>query len=206
MTSKILIVEDEALLALDLKNQLENQRYEVTAIAPSNKKAMKLIAETVPDLVLMDIQIKGKIDGVETAKMVKEQYNIPVVFLTAYADDTFLQRAKLAEPFGYLLKPIDTRDLHSTIEMALYKAGMEQERLRLTQELEKALAEVKTLRGILPICASCKKIRDSKGYWKQVEEYICQHSEAKFSHSLCHSCAEKMYHNEEWFQEYKKKC
>ena len=102
-------------------------------------------------------------------------------------------RAKITEPFGYMLKPVENRELHSTIEMALYKAKMDKERERLIKELEEALAEVKTLRGFLPICSNCKNVRDDEGYWQRIEQYIEDRSDAQFSHSICPACAKKLY-------------
>ncbi len=193
MKPKILIVEDEVLLAIDLKVQLEKLGYQITATASSSIKAMQFIETEKLDLVLMDIRIKGEVDGIETAQMIKNEHDIPVIFLTAYADDTFLARAKLTEPFGYMLKPVESRELHSTIEMALYKAKLEKERTMLRLELEEALAEIQTLRGILPICSFCKNIRDDKGYWQQIEAYFSRKSDVQFSHGVCPDCIRKEY-------------
>ncbi len=188
-----MIVEDEAILATDLRNQLQTMGYSVTAIASSKEKALQRIAEDPPDLVLMDIRIKGRADGIDTAREIKARYGIPVIYLTAYADETFLERAKITEPFGYMIKPVETRELHSTIEISLYKVKMDRERERLIIDLENALAEVKTLRGFLPICANCKKIRDDEGYWQRIEKYIEDRSDAQFSHSICPECSKQLY-------------
>lgn len=110
-----------------------------------------------------------------------------------YADKAFLERAKITEPFGYMIKPVETKELHSTIEISLYKAKMDKERTRLIKDLENALAEVKTLRGFLPICSNCMKIRDDEGFWQKIEKYIQDRSDVKFSHSLCPDCAKKLY-------------
>jgi hypothetical protein len=104
-----------------------------------------------------------------------------------------LERAKITEPFGYLLKPFQPRELRSTIEMALYKAEMERQLKQANHELKAALAQVKKLSGLLPICANCKKIRDSDDYWHEVEDYISSHSEADFSHGICPDCMKKLY-------------
>jgi len=193
LEAKIMIVEDEAILATDLRNQLQTMGYSVTAIASSKEKALQRIAEDPPDLVLMDIRIKGRADGIDTAREIKARYGIPVIYLTAYADETFLERAKITEPFGYMIKPVETRELHSTIEISLYKVKMDRERERLIIDLENALAEVKTLRGFLPICANCKKIRDDEGYWQRIEKYIEDRSDAQFSHSICPECSKQLY-------------
>lgn len=123
--AKILLVEDEKIVALDIRRHLERFGYEVINSVDSGEEAIKKCEEEVPDLILMDIMLKGKIDGVETAGIIKEKHLVPIVFLTAYADDSTLERAKITEPFGYLIKPFEERELKSTIEMALYKSGID---------------------------------------------------------------------------------
>ncbi len=124
---KILIVEDEMIVALDLKNRLTKLGYTVPALAASGEEALAILAEVQPDLVLMDIKLNGKMDGVTAAQQIKEQNGVPVIYLTAYADESTLQRAKITEPYGYLIKPFGEKELHSTIEMALYKHQIEQQ-------------------------------------------------------------------------------
>ena len=123
--AQILVVEDESIVAKDIQNTLTNLGYSVPAIASSGKEAIQKVGKFQPDLVLMDIVLKGSMDGVETADEIRTKFDIPVVYLTAYADDATLQRAKITEPYGYLIKPFQERELHSTIEMALYKQAME---------------------------------------------------------------------------------
>jgi len=122
---KILLVEDEKIVALDIRRHLERFGYRVTNSVDTGEEAIKRCEEEVPDLILMDIMLKGKLDGVETAGIIKEKHLVPIVFLTAYADDITLERAKVIEPFGYLIKPFEERELKSTIEMALYKSGID---------------------------------------------------------------------------------
>ncbi len=191
--AQVLVVEDASIIAKDIQDMLRRLGYAVSAVASSGEEAVQKAAETHPDLVLMDIVLKGDMDGVEAAQQIRDRFHIPVVYLTAYADEDTLQRAKITEPFGLILKPFEERELHAAIEMALYKHKAEEERERLIRELENALAEIKTLRGIIPICSSCKKIRDDEGYWHQVEVYIRDHSEAEFSHGICPECAKKLY-------------
>lgn len=115
------IVEDEAIVANDLKETLLSLGYAVAGTAKSGEIALEKIRDTRPDLVLMDIHLAGTLDGIDTAGKVRTLYNIPVVFLTAYADKALLDRARLTEPYGYIIKPYDDRGLQSTVEMALYK-------------------------------------------------------------------------------------
>ena len=122
---KILVVEDESIIAMDIKQRAESLGYTVTAVTPSGEKAVKIAEETTPDLVLMDIVLKGEIDGIEAAQRIKNAHDIPIVYLTAYSDEKTLKRAKVTEPFGYIIKPFEDRELHSAVEMALYKHKME---------------------------------------------------------------------------------
>lgn len=122
---RVLIVEDESLVARDIHNMLRSLGYEVVGIVASGEMALQKASKSAPDLVLMDIVLKGDVDGITAAEKLWEDLNIPVIYLTAYADDTTFQRAKLTKPFGYLLKPFEERELQTTIEMALYKSRME---------------------------------------------------------------------------------
>ena len=122
---RILVVEDETIVALDLKNSLKMLGYDVVGTACSGEEAIAKADQTRPDLVLMDIILKGKMDGVQAADSIRATLNIPVIFLTACADERTLQRAKVTEAFGYLLKPFEERELHGHIEIALYKHHME---------------------------------------------------------------------------------
>ncbi len=124
--TKILIVEDEIILAKDIQYCLEMHGYSVAGFVSSGEKAIQKTSEESPDLVLMDIRLKGDMDGIEAARQIKSRFNIPVVYLTAHADNATLKRAKITEPYGYILKPFEDRDLHIGIEIALYKHQMEE--------------------------------------------------------------------------------
>ncbi|MCU0359281.1 MAG: response regulator [Bacteroidia bacterium] len=117
----IFIVEDESIVAKDIQNSLIKLGYNVVGIANNGADAIAKVVELAPDLVLMDIMIKGNLTGIEASEKIKEQINVPVIFLTAYADESTLTRAKITEPYGYILKPFKEIDLHSNIEMAIYK-------------------------------------------------------------------------------------
>jgi len=191
--TRILIIEDEAIVAADLQDRLEQLGYEVIGTASNGVDALRLLAHDTPDLVLSDIMIQGDLDGTQVAIKIRDLYRLPVIFLTAYSSESVVARAKAAGPFGYLLKPFEERELQISIEMALYKHRMEAEREQLVHELQDALAKVKQLSGMLPICSFCKKIRDDQGYWSQVETYVAEKSEARFSHGLCPDCAGQLY-------------
>jgi diguanylate cyclase (GGDEF)-like protein/PAS domain S-box-containing protein len=138
---RILVVEDESIVALDLQDRLESLGYDVPAAVASGEKAVELAEVLTPDLVLMDIQLQGAMDGIEAADLIRQRFGMPVIYLTANADHPTVQRAKLTEPFGYVIKPFDERELHTNIEMALYKhqAGQalkeSEQRYRLLVEL-----------------------------------------------------------------------
>ena len=123
--AQILIVEDELIVAKEIESDLRGFGYSVAGIARSADTAFIAIASSHPDLILMDIKLNGQIDGIQTAEQVMLRYDIPVIFISAFSDETTLQRAKETAPFGYLLKPFEPKELHTTIEMALYKHGME---------------------------------------------------------------------------------
>lgn len=123
--AKVMVVEDEKIVALEIADRLRTIGYDVPDLASSGEEALPKVEEGCPDLVLMDIRLKGAMDGIETAEQIRNRFGIPVVYLTAYADEDTLQRAKITEPYGYLLKPFEERELRTTIEMALYKSKME---------------------------------------------------------------------------------
>lgn len=118
---RILIVEDEILVARDLQQQLKALGYTIVGIAATGERALALVAETQPQLVLMDIRLQGALDGIATAEQIRQRYALPIVYLTAHADTATVQRARVTEPFGYILKPFEERELHTIVEMALYK-------------------------------------------------------------------------------------
>jgi signal transduction histidine kinase len=132
---EILVVEDEVIIAEAIAESLKKQGYKVTAIVSTGEEAIQEAAATQPDLVLMDIVLEGDMDGIAAADKIRTDFNIPTVFLTAYADEETLQRAKLTDPFGYILKPFQQRDLHATIEIALHRHELE---TKMRQALETA--------------------------------------------------------------------
>ncbi len=137
---KILVVEDERLVAEDIKDTLEDIGYSVVGIVDTGEKALEKAEESRPDLVLMDIVLKEEMDGVKAAEEIKNELDIPVIYLTAYSDDEKLKRAKVTQPFGYIIKPFRRRELHSNIEMALYKHEMEK-KIRKKEKKYRAIFE-----------------------------------------------------------------
>src|SRR5258706_2637020 len=142
MSARILIVEDERITAEDLRDILTSLDYSVVASVSSGADAIALAEETQPDLALMDIQIRGAMDGAETARVLRERFNIPVIFLTAHADSGTVARAKSAAPLGYIVKPFQEGELHASIAIALHKHGVD------LQSLGKSELFASTLRAI----------------------------------------------------------
>ncbi len=314
---RILIAEDDGIIAARLQSFLIKLGYAVPAVVASGEEAVRQAAAVRPELVLMDIRLAGNLDGIEAGGQISTGLGIPLIYMTAYMDDTLLQRAKQTEPYGYLVKPVQDRELRATIEVALYRhrldrqlreseeryravvsqavegitlfeaetgclleandafqrmmgytaqeiptltiydvlehgrAGAkpdlalvlknrqaalgercfvrkdgslidvdvnaslitrearpavclvahditerkqaERQRESLVAELQEALSQVKTLSGLLPICASCKRIRDDQGAWQPIETYIRERSDAEFTHGLCPDCIRKLY-------------
>ncbi len=126
-SERVLIVEDERIIALDLRRRLEKLGYQVTGIASTADEAVQRAVEHKPDIILMDIMLSGDEDGIDAARTIRDTSGIPVIFLTAYADERTLERAKAAEPFGYVLKPFKERELYTTIDMALHKSRLHME-------------------------------------------------------------------------------
>jgi two-component sensor histidine kinase/AmiR/NasT family two-component response regulator len=122
---RILVVEDDKIITLEITERLKTFGYEVAGVASDGETALELTRKLNPDLILMDINLKGSIDGITVAEKVKEDLQIPIIYLTAYADSAIIERAKITEPYGYIVKPLDERELHSSIEIALYKHKME---------------------------------------------------------------------------------
>ncbi len=166
---RIIIAEDERIVSEDIKMYLQDYGYEVASVAETGREAVKNARDQKPDLVLIDIVLRGRMDGIEAARRIREDLGIPVVYLTAYADQGKLERAKVTEPFGYILKPFEERELYSTIEMALYKSRMEKKMshlrgvLEATRRVDQFIAR-ETDRGAL-IKGVCDRLVDTRGYY-----------------------------------------
>ncbi len=141
--AQILVVEDEALVARGIQEKLQTLGYDVPAVVDSGADAVQLAGKLQPDLVLMDIRLMGEMDGIEAAGEIRDRFDIPVIYLTAYSDDETLQRAKITEPFGYIVKPFRAGELHSLVEMGLYRHSIEQ-RLRESEARYRSVVEDQT--------------------------------------------------------------
>ncbi len=137
--SKILIVEDESIVALDIKRRLEKLGYQVTGMAARAQQAMTLIEDDLPDVILMDIHLKDSMDGIDIANVINQKYQVPVIFITAYSEDTTVGRASQARPYGYLLKPFSERDLYAVIKISLERSRWDRELQRRETHLRLAI-------------------------------------------------------------------
>lgn len=159
---KIMVVEDEIIVAEDVAGRLKKLGYTVTAIATTGEEAILKAEETQPDLVLMDIVLEGNMDGITAAEKIRNNYHIPIVFLTAYADEETLHRAKLTDPFGYILKPFQQKDMHATIEIALHRHELEtkmRQALQSSEELRQ-IAEQQVLRQSKYVAMAAHELRN----------------------------------------------
>ena len=163
-------------------------------------KGLELFRQRNPDLVVTDILMPVR-DGLSMTREIRLlNKDVPVIVTTAHSEATYMMDAIDAGIDQYVIKPVESEKLFGAIEKCAELIGArkaaklyQEERERLVAELQEALARVKLLSGLLPICASCKKIRDDKGYWNQIESYIKEHSEAEFTHGICPECARKIY-------------
>lgn len=208
MNNKILVVDDIKKNIQVLGSILGKEGYAVS-YATDGSKALEMTTTDDFDLILLDVMMPG-IDGFEVCRRLKEErktQEIPILFLTAKSEQDDIVRGLQQGAVDYLTKPFNTAELlarvktHMTLRQAqhticLRNAELEEKNRSLEQLLDenrKAMSEIKTLRGILPICAQCKKIRNDEGYWTTIESYIIKHSEAEFSHGLCLGCAKTLY-------------
>ncbi|OGW47019.1 MAG: hypothetical protein A2V62_07890 [Nitrospirae bacterium RBG_19FT_COMBO_58_9] len=204
----ILIVDDSPDQQVLLRAILGKAGHSDILSADSAKAAFSVLdmdGQVPPagiDLILMDF-LMPEMDGVEACRQIKSRphlFDIPIIMVTAKSDLSNLQAAFAAGAIDFITKPVNSVELLARASSALAlkkemdcRKAREGELRRSNEELQKALREVKVLRGLIPICASCKKIRNDGGVWQQLEEYIGEHSEAEFSHGICQPCVKKLY-------------
>jgi AmiR/NasT family two-component response regulator len=195
---KVVIAEDNFLVGEMIQGVAEEAGYVVVGRATDGRQAVEMTAELHPDVVLMDIKMPD-LDGIEAAEIIQIRCPTPVVILTAYDTPEMVKAASAAGVGAFLAKPPKARELGQAIVIAKARFGdllslrrANDALQRRTKELEEALTKIKTLHGLIPICASCKKIRSDKGYWQQLEEYLTEHSEADFTHGICPECLKQM--------------
>jgi PAS domain S-box-containing protein len=188
MTSaRVLIVEDENIVAENLASQLQQQGYTVTALVASGEQAIRQAAETRPDVVLMDIRLRGETDGIQAAAEIRAQFDLPVIYMTGYSDEATLQRAHLTEPFGYLLKPFEARELRVALEMALYKHAMEKRLRQANEELELRVRE-----RTAELAAANAGLQAEIAERETLQEQIAERQKVEWSQRLLEKALETM--------------
>jgi two-component system, LytTR family, response regulator LytT len=156
--TNILIVEDESIVAKDIQHSLKKLGYTVVDICSNGEDALRSTEEMKPDLVLMDIMLKGDMSGIEAASQIREKYNIPIIYLTAYADESTLSKAKVSEPYGYIIKPFKEIDLHTSIEMAIYKHEKETD-IKKERDFLYAIVENKESKDIIFVKSNSRQVK-----------------------------------------------
>jgi DNA-binding response OmpR family regulator len=190
---RILIAEDEAVSRRMLEATLQKWGYEVVAVADGLAAWQALEGEDPPHLAILDWMMPG-MDGTEVCQRVRELSHAPqtyLILLTARGSSEDVVRGLEAGANDYVTKPFDREELRARVQVGRRVVELQASLAQRVRELEEALAGVNQLQGLLPICSYCKKIRDDRNYWQQVERYISEHSEAVFSHSICPDCFEK---------------
>jgi PleD family two-component response regulator len=191
---KILIVDDMPENISALAMALESEGFDIKTAA-GGEQALEIVQKDSPDLILLDIKMNG-MDGFETCLALKKSgatRDIPVIFLTVSKETETIVRGFTCGGVDYISKPFRQEEVCARVRTHLSLRALMAEKEKLIAELQQALAKVKTLSGLIPICSSCKKIRDDKGYWNQIETYIRERSDADFTHSICPKCAKILY-------------
>ncbi len=204
----ILIVDDIGKNIQVLAGILKNEKYAIS-FATDGQQALEMIESEDYNLILLDIMMP-KMDGFEVCKKIKQmegKKDIPIIFLTAKAQQQDITEGFKIGAVDYIVKPCHAGELKARVATHLQLKSAKdliseqngilkdknQELEQLNRELAASLEKIKTLEGIIPICCICKKIRDDKGYWEQIEAYISKHSPAQFSHGICPDCLDKHY-------------
>jgi DNA-binding response OmpR family regulator len=190
---KVLVAEDEAVSRIRLETFLTKQGYQVLAVADGTAAWEALQAEDRPSLAILDWLMPG-VDGVELCRRVRskpELRGLYILLLTACGSREQVLEGLNAGANDYVTKPFDSAMLESRLRVAAQMVGLHGELATRVNELEQALAELKLLRGLLPICCYCKNVRDDHNYWHKVEQYLVDHSDAQVTSGICPACWDK---------------
>lgn len=175
----VLVVEDESIVSKDIQHSLKKLGYNVVGASATGEMAVELAGTEKPDIVLMDIMLKGEMSGIQAAEKIKEKHAIPIIFLTAYADESTLSKAKITEPYGYILKPFKEIDLHTTIEMAIYKHSKEQEIVKERDLLYSIIENKEGNNDFIFVKSNSKlvKLRSEEIYYiEALKDYVVIHT------------------------------
>lgn len=192
---KILIVDDDPDILFATSRILKSEEYDVFA-AGSGKECMVRAKKHFPDLILLDVVLPD-VDGYKLCRRLKKDPDLKgvyIIMLSAMKTSSDDQAKGLNDGAdGYIARPVSNSELKARVRSMVRILKAERERDRLIKELKKALEEIETLTGLLPICCHCKKVRDDKGYWNEIEKYLKKHSKAELTHGICPDCLDKLY-------------
>jgi CheY-like chemotaxis protein len=208
--AKILICESAAVVALDLQKSLHDLGYKAPVVVSTAKEATQAAFSVKADLILIDVNLETKYDGIEAVSQIRSRVDVPVIYMSADSDTSTLQRASCTRPHAYLLKPLRLSQLRASIELAIYShklhamagreatSGMDRpktgkppmlhEKSTQIESSTEGAAPVAGSEQMLPICSCCKQIRDEGGSWTQPEEYFRDRFNFLFTHTLCPEC------------------
>jgi PleD family two-component response regulator len=190
----ILVVDDNSDNLRLLAAILKESQYKIR-LAPNGERALATIHKEAPDLILLDVMMPA-MDGFEVCRLLKadqETAGIPVIFISALDETIDKVKAFSIGGVDYITKPFKSEEVLARVRTHLTLRHLQRRLEKKNEQLRHALDEIQILRGILPICSSCKKIRTEDGYWEQIEIYIQDRSEVDFSHGICEACARKLY-------------
>ncbi len=195
----VFVVDDIPANLGVLFDALEMSGFKILIDTDGNS-AIEAIGQSMPDIILLDVMMPG-MDGFETCRKLKENADtrgIPIIFMTALNEVIDEVKGLDLGAVDYIIKPFRVEIVLARIRTHLTLRNLQKSLEKKNAELRDALNNVETLSGMLPICANCKKIRDDKGYWNQLEVYISKHSQALFSHAICPDCVKKLYGEAVW--------
>lgn len=190
----VLLIDDDPKNLQIIGRLLRNEHLRI-AIAMNGEEGLERADQLHPDLILLDIMMPG-IDGYEVCQRLKKDpdlSNIPIIFITGKTDSNSIVRGFEVGGVDYITKPFNQAELVARLRTQLELKHALDDREQLIQQLIESLNKVRQLTGLLPICSSCMKIRDDKGYWQEVELYIREHSDADFTYGICPACTESLY-------------
>ena len=193
---RIVIAEDDFLICEEVKRILRGSRYTIIGEACNGEEAVKMASDLNPDLILMDIKMP-KMDGLEASGQIAEQSPLPIVILSAYESSELVEQASKVGVGAFLGKPPQFAEIDRAITIAMARHHDLMEMRRLNKELKNAFEEIKTLKGVLPMCCVCGVIRDDsksafgKGVWMKMDQYIVEKTSAEVSHTYCPKCYQK---------------
>lgn len=191
----LILIVDDIPKNLQVLGGILNKEEVKIAAATRGEQALSMAKEINPDLILLDIMMPG-MDGFETCRQLKKSADteeIPIIFLTAKTETEDIVRGFSEGAVDYVTKPFNSAELLARVHTHLELKRSHDMLKELVSRLTESLEQIKTLSGLIPICANCKNIRDDQGYWQQVEEYLEAHSDAQFTHGMCPTCMQELY-------------